>query len=124
MGLPYDRQRTIKNNKLTEKTKASTRCIHNLSDDSTACSLESFFFSIHYRMIANKSTRRRRWRNGSRALSTTTTCMLSLGTRTTSAIMGISHLGAASRLRDSGAILVVLEPLLLATRGTTTVHGC
>jgi hypothetical protein len=63
LGLPHDWQRTNKSNKLTEKTRASTQRTRNLRNDSVACSLVSFFFSIHYRIISNKGTCRRRWRN-------------------------------------------------------------
>jgi hypothetical protein len=122
LGLPHDRQRTIKSNKLTKKTRASTWRTHNLSNDSVAYLLESFFCFIHYWIISNKGTCRRKWRNGSRALTTTATCSLGSDTGTTSTITGTSRLGAASRLRDSGLVLVVLGPLLLAPRGTAAIH--
>jgi hypothetical protein len=89
-----------------------------------ACSLVSFFFSIHYRIISNKGTCQRRWRNGNRALTTMAPCNLGSDMGTTNTIMGISRLGTTNWLRDSGAILVVLGPLLLASRGTTAVHCC
>ena len=49
--------------------------------------------------------------------------MLGLGTGTTSAITGTSHLSAANRLGYSGAVLIVLRPHLLTTRGSAAVHG-
>jgi hypothetical protein len=51
-------------------------------------------------------------------------CNLGSDMGTTNTIMGTSHLGMASWLRDSGAILVVLGPLLLMPRGTAAIHCC
>ena len=56
LGLPQDWQRTLKSNKLTDKTMASTRFTCNLSSYGMACSLEGFFFFIHNQIVSNKGS--------------------------------------------------------------------